>query len=78
MRVSGFLFLVAAPLLLLLRYIIYLRKREKESAHAQGGAEGKGDSHADSVLSSELDAGLSPRTLRLRPEPKPRVGHLSD
>ena len=36
------------------------------------------ESQADSLLSLEPQAGLDPRTLRSRPEPKSRVGYLTD
>ena len=49
---------------------VYLRERERKSAHTNGvgGAEGEGD--AGSPLSREPDAGLHPRTPRSRPESK--------
>lgn len=32
----------------------------------------------DSTVSGELDAGLDPRTPRSRPEPEPRVRHVTN
>lgn len=43
------------------------RQREREK-----------DSQADSMLSTELETGLDFMTLRSQPEPKPRVGRLTD
>ena len=36
------------------------------------------EKQADAPQSVEHDAGLDPRTLRSWPEPKSRVGHLTD
>ena len=55
---------------------IYLRERER--ARARGRAEGEGENpQADSLLSVEPDR-LDPTTLRSPPEPKPRVGRLTN
>ena len=43
-----------------------------------GGAGGEREFQADSELSVEPDAGLDLMTLRLGPEQKSRVGHLTD
>lgn len=42
-----------------------------------GGAEGEGESEADSALCMEPDMGLDLTTLRLQPELKPRVSCLT-
>ena len=49
-------------------------------AHAGGRAEGEEEKEpqAESMLSVEPDMGLSPRTLRLRPQQKSRVDFLSE
>ena len=39
---------------------------------------GKRESQADFLLSVEPDMGLDPKTMRSRPEPKSRDGHLTD
>ena len=44
----------------------------------QGVGEGEGESQADSTLSVEPIVGLDLMTLRSRPEPKSRVGCLTD
>jgi len=46
-------------------------------AGAGGGAdeERERESQADAI---QPNAGLDPTTMRSRPEPKPRVGHLTD
>ena len=47
---------------------------EKFDYHStQASREAQGEGQADSVLSTEPEAGLNPRNLRSWPEPKPRV-----
>jgi len=50
---------------------IYLREREHEW---EGQKESERESQVDSALSTEPRVELNLRTLRSRPEPKPRVG----
>ena len=59
---------------------IYLFERESERERAWAGwrAEGERESQADSVPSTEPNAGLHLTTLRSWPEPKSRVGRLTD
>ena len=58
---------------------IYLFIRERESRHEwEGKREREKKSQADSVLSTEPEAGLDLTTLRLGPEPKPRVKCSTD
>ena len=45
-----------------------MKERARETAQAEGGAEGEGE--ADSPLSRKSNVGLDPRTLRSWPEPK--------
>lgn len=44
----------------------------------EGLGVGERESAADSQLSTELDSGLCPTTLKSQPEPKSRVEHLRD
>ena len=59
---------------------IYLFERESEREWAWAGwrAEGERESQADSVPSTEPNAGLHLTTLRSWPEPKSRVQRLTD
>ena len=41
-----------------------------EREHKQGDWQAEGEGETDSLLSREPNVGLSPRTLRSRPEPK--------
>ena len=66
-------------LLKFLKHYLYFREREKESiGRGEGQREMERESEADSLLSVEPDARLSPTTLRLWPEPKSRFRHLRD
>ena len=48
--------------------IVFIYLRERESMNS--GAEAEGEEKSSFPLSQEPDAGLDPRTLRSRPEPK--------
>ena len=54
------------------------RKKEREHEGRGGKVQRERESQADSILSAEPDAGLNLMTLRSWPEPKPRVGRLTD
>lgn len=58
--------------------LIYFREREREASANCGESRGKRESQTDSALVLGVDPsrGLSPTTLRSRPEPKPGVGGL--
>ena len=49
-----------------------------EQREGQRKMERENESQADSLLSAEQNMGLHLRTLRSRPEPKSRVGCLTD
>ena len=61
--------------------ILFIHCRERERAHVHKSREAQRkkekESEADSLLSTDPDAGLNPITLRSRPEPKSTVGHLT-
>ena len=63
--------MVKHPTLFFLRIHLFVLEREYVHAPAGGGTEGGRDREreVDSWLNSELD----PMTLRLQPQPKPRV-----
>ena len=49
-------------------YLFHLRERERQ--HTWEGGEAEGEGGTDSLLSRAPNAGLNPRTLRSRSEPK--------
>ena len=63
-----------------LKDFIYLREKERESAHRGGRRDRgrEGESQAHSMLIAEPDMWLDPRTLRSEPELKSRVGRLTN
>ena len=59
-------------------YLFEREKRDRVCVRAGGWIEGERESLADYLLSMEPATGLDPNTLRLEPEPKSRVGHLTN
>jgi len=59
---------------------VFISEREHELEGQRQGEKGEREreTQADAVLSAEPDAGLDLTTLRSGPEPKLRVGRLTD
>ena len=64
------LYFLHQVLFLKILFIYFRQRHKKKESISKMGGEAKGEGQADSPLSREPNAGLDPRTLGLRPEPK--------